>query len=62
MCCCCVSAEPQDPDGMMAAVADFGLSRALAFGQVRDGKCGGNPGFPWVGALGLLVWLTSVIF
>jgi len=47
---------------MMAAVADFGLSRALAFGQVRDGKCGGNPGFPWVGALGLLVWLTSVIF
>ena len=28
-------AEPQDPDGVMAAVADFGLSRALAFGQVR---------------------------
>jgi serine/threonine protein kinase len=25
--------EPQDPDGLMAAVADFGLSRALAFGQ-----------------------------
>lgn len=27
-------AEPQDPDGMMASVADFGLSRALALGQV----------------------------
>jgi serine/threonine protein kinase len=26
--------EPQDPDGAMAKVADFGLSRALAFGQV----------------------------
>eukprot|EP00879_Flechtneria_rotunda_P011965 GHRR01012497.1.p1 GENE.GHRR01012497.1~~GHRR01012497.1.p1 ORF type:complete len:222 (+),score=73.14 GHRR01012497.1:505-1170(+) len=25
--------EPQDPDGLMAKVADFGLSRALAFGQ-----------------------------
>lgn len=33
-CWCRVSAEPQDPDGLMAAVADFGLSRALAFGQV----------------------------
>lgn len=27
-------AEPQDPDGVMAAIADFGLSRALALGQV----------------------------
>ncbi|KAF6258032.1 hypothetical protein COO60DRAFT_1693831 [Scenedesmus sp. NREL 46B-D3] len=25
--------EPQDPDGCMAKVADFGLSRALAYGQ-----------------------------
>lgn len=28
--------EPQDPDGVMAKVADFGLSRALAYGQVGD--------------------------
>jgi serine/threonine protein kinase len=27
--------EPADPDGCMAKVADFGLSRALAYGQVR---------------------------
>lgn len=26
--------EGQDPDGIMAKIADFGLSRALAFGQV----------------------------
>jgi serine/threonine protein kinase len=26
--------EPADPDGCMAKVADFGLSRALAYGQV----------------------------
>jgi serine/threonine protein kinase len=34
--------EPQDPDGAMAKVADFGLSRALAFGQVGGvdfGQC-----------------------
>jgi hypothetical protein len=32
------AADPTDPDGMTAAVADFGLSRALAFGQVRFSK------------------------
>lgn len=26
--------EARDPDGLMAKVADFGLSRALAYGQV----------------------------
>lgn len=26
--------EAQDPDGCLAKIADFGLSRALAFGQV----------------------------
>lgn len=31
-------AEPNDPDGMSAAIADFGLSRALAFGQVSWGR------------------------
>lgn len=34
LCVCLSPAEPQDPDGMMASVADFGLSRALALGQV----------------------------
>eukprot|EP00878_Enallax_costatus_P002645 GHUV01002830.1.p1 GENE.GHUV01002830.1~~GHUV01002830.1.p1 ORF type:complete len:787 (+),score=114.21 GHUV01002830.1:311-2362(+) len=30
---CLLKSEPQDPDGLLAKVADFGLSRALAFGQ-----------------------------
>eukprot|EP00775_Hariotina_reticulata_P012531 gene12531-12664_t len=28
-----LKSDPQDPDGVLAKVADFGLSRALAFGQ-----------------------------
>lgn len=31
--------ESQDPEGVIAKIADFGLSRALAFGQVRVLSC-----------------------
>lgn len=34
LCLLILLAEPNDPDGISAAIADFGLSRALAFGQV----------------------------
>lgn len=30
-----LKSESQDPDGFMARIADFGLSRALAYGQVK---------------------------
>jgi serine/threonine protein kinase len=39
-----VKSDPSDPDGLVAKVADFGLSRALAAGQVRRPRCGSTEG------------------
>jgi serine/threonine protein kinase len=49
-----LKSDPEDPDGCVAKVADFGLSRALQAGQVRQGGGGRGTGE------GCLLWLRSL--